>query len=205
MARATGLYSRMIAWLKILLPLAALVLLSTLFLFSQSREPIETVPFSETIRDGDSGSEGVSAPYYAGMTDRGDMLTMTAARARPDGEGRILAEELEARMRMTDGSEILLDSATATVTEGDANAHLAGGVTIRSSAGYTLRTDALVSGIDRVEAESLGPVEGEGPTGTLNAGKMQIRPSGEGDDVQLLFTGGVKLVYRPPSKESAAP
>lgn len=205
MARPMGLYSRAIAWLKILLPLAALALLSTLFLFSQSREPMQTVPFADTIQDGDGGGEGVSAPYYAGTTPRGDILTMTARRARPDGEGRIKADDLAARLQLSDGSDIYLDAAGATLRDSDSRAHLAGGVLIRSSAGYVLRTEALISGLDRIEAESLGPVSGEGPGSTLEAGKMEIRAEGDNEDVKLLFSGGVKLIYQPPDKESAVP
>ena len=48
MAMGGMTYSRMIAWLKILLPLAALVLLSTLFLFARPRNPIATLPFATT-------------------------------------------------------------------------------------------------------------------------------------------------------------
>ena len=40
-------YSRMIAFLKVLLPLMALALLSTLFLLSQNTEPMASIPFAE--------------------------------------------------------------------------------------------------------------------------------------------------------------
>ena len=38
------MHSRLIAWLKILLPLGALALLSTIFLYSRNPSPISTVP-----------------------------------------------------------------------------------------------------------------------------------------------------------------
>ena len=38
------MYSRLIAWLKILLPLGALILLSTIFLYSRSTDPISVIP-----------------------------------------------------------------------------------------------------------------------------------------------------------------
>lgn len=204
MARANGLYSRVIAWAKIVLPLVALALLSTIFLLSDRRKPMETVPFAEALQDGETTRQGISAPYYSGKTQRGDLLTMTATRALPQADGSIVAEDLATTMRLTDGSEILLDALTATLTDSEDAALLEGGVRIRSSTGYTLSTDAMTSVLDRIEAETLGPVRGEGPLGTLEAGRMRIEAAQDGGDVQLLFTEGVKLVYQPPEEESAA-
>lgn len=204
MARATGLHSRLIAWAKIVLPLLALGLLSTIFLLSDRREPMETVPFAEALQDGETTREGISGPQYAGKTTRGDLLTMSATRARPQADGSILAEDLTAAMRLIDGGEILLDALSATLPEDSQTARLQGGVRIRSSAGYVLDTEALTTALDRIEAESLGPVSGAGPLGTLEAGRMRITAPGGDGSVQLLFTEGVKLVYQPPEPESAA-
>jgi lipopolysaccharide export system protein LptC len=204
MARATGLHSRLIAWAKIVLPLLALGLLSTIFLLSDRREPMETVPFAEALQDGETTREGISGPQYAGKTTRGDLLTMSATRARPQADGSILAEDLTAAMRLIDGGEILLDALSATLPEDSQTARLQGGVRIRSSAGYVLDTEALTTALDRIEAESLGPVSGAGPLGTLEAGRMRITAPGGDSSVQLLFTEGVKLVYQPPEPESAA-
>ncbi|WP_425100750.1 hypothetical protein [Tropicibacter sp. S64] len=197
MARGDGLYSRVIAWLKILLPLAALVLLSTLFLLSRSADQTLNMPYAgDRIGDG-TNREQVSAPYFAGTTDNGDMLTLTARTAVPESDGEIRAEDLTARMRMTSGSEINLTALHAIVRGGGTWADLTGGVRIESSTGYVLMTENLGTAVDRIEAESGGPVQGEGPLGTLEAGKMRIETVGEGGDVQLLFTDGVKLVYTP--------
>lgn len=202
MSRNEGLYSRVIAWLKILLPLAALGLLSTLFLLSRSTEPLQDVPFVEALKR-DAVRQQVGTPYFAGTTDQGDVLTMTARTARPE-DGQIVADDLEARMRLSDGSEIRLDAAEATVREADKQAHLRGGVRIESSQGYVLTTEGLVSQYDTVAAESLGPVKGEGPVGRFEAGHLRIAPTGEDGAVQMMFSGGVKLVYQPPKDESAS-
>lgn len=197
MARGDGLYSRVIAWLKILLPLAALALLSTLFLLSRSTEQVLDVPFAEALRGEGVAREHVSAPYYAGTTESGDSLTMTAKSAAPEGEGLIRAEDLAATLRKSDGSEILLNAVHATLSDHDQTALMEGGVRIESSSGYVLNTETLTSAIDRIEAESGGPVQGEGPLGTIEAGKMRIDSIGEDGGVQLLFTEGVKLIYTP--------
>lgn len=202
MARARSTYSRIISWLKILLPLLALGLLSTIFLLSTDPDPASRVPFSVAGIDGDVAREQVTKPYFAGTTNTGASLTMTAATARPvkGATGQVEAEALDASIVMADGSQIDLTAPGASVSDRDDRAELTGGVTIYSSAGYTLTTEKLSTALSRVEAESAGAVQGAGPLGTLEAGKLRIVTVEDSDDVQLLFTGGVKLVYDPQKK-----
>ncbi|MBY6113802.1 hypothetical protein KUW09_02285 [Mameliella alba] len=203
MRRGGGLYSRVIAWLKILLPLVALGMLSTLFILSRATEPLQDVPFVEALQKG-TAREEVGAPYFAGTTPKGDVLTMTARTVRPEGDGELLADDLDARMRLADGSEIKLDAGEAMLRDLSEEARMMGGVRIESSQGYILQTEGLTSRLDVIDAESLGPVTGEGPVGRFEAGHLRISRSGEGDAVQMVFSGGVKLVYQPPKEESAA-
>ena len=198
MAQADGLYSRVIAWLKVVLPLVALALLSTLFLLAQDTEPTMSLPFADAGAGGGTG-EQVGQPYFAGSTERGDLLTMTASRARPEAAGVIHADHVAASLTLTDGSRIDMQAGSARLTDADKQAVMQGGVSVYSSAGYDLATDAMRAALDRVDAESLGPVVGVGPPGRLEAGKLTIRGQGEDGGVQLLFTGGVKLVYLPQS------
>lgn len=199
MTRNYSTYSRVIAWLKILLPLVALGLLSTIFLLSRDPDPASRVPFSVVGIEGDVAKEQVREPYFAGTTNNGATLTMTARAAYPDENqtGRVEAEALDARIVMTDGSEIDLNAPLASISDSDNRAELKGGVTIHSSTGYTLTTQSLLASLDKVEAESRGRVQGDGPLGTLDAGRMQITTPEGADDVHLLFTGGVKLIYLP--------
>jgi lipopolysaccharide export system protein LptC len=201
--RGDGLYSRVIAWLKIVLPLAALALLSTLFLLSRPREPLENLPFVEALQAG-KASEQVNAPYFAGTTTAGDILTMTARKVQPESGGQIQADGLAARVLLTDGSEITLDATVGTLRDRDQRMLLSGGVRIESSQGYVLTTEGLMSRFDEVSAERLGPVQGQGPVGTFEAGRLRIAATGEDGAVQMVFSEGVKLVYQPPDKESDA-
>ncbi|WP_425074367.1 LPS export ABC transporter periplasmic protein LptC [Sagittula sp. S175] len=201
MARGDGLYSRVIAWLKILLPLAALGLLSMLFLLSDSRDDLDSMPFADALQQGETATPGVSSPYYSGTTSSGDVLTMTARRARPLDGGDVEADALRARLLLKDGAAIDLDAVQATMRDGERRIYLDGGVNINNSQGYTLVTEAMVSALDRVEAVSDGAVTGDGPLGHLEAGKMEIRPEGDEGDVQMLFTQGVKMIYQPPDKD----
>ena len=197
MARRDEVYSRVVAGLKIVLPLAALALLSTLFLLSQDRSDGVERAFADVLDTGEAAREQVGNPYFAGTTDRGDLITMTARSARPGSEGRILADAFEAELTLKDGSRVRLDAANATLAGDDTRADLSGGVRIESSTGYSLTTDRMRAATDRIAGETLSAVRGAGPAGTLEAGKLRIVPDGPEGEVQLLFTDGVKLIYGP--------
>lgn len=192
-------YTRVITWLKILLPLLALALLSTLFLLSRERDPATRIPFSDRAIVDRAERQQVTEPFFSGTTSDGALLSIAADAARPDAENadRAIAEDVRARILLTDGGEILLRAAGATLDQSDASAMLRDDVQIQSSTGYDIRTSALRAALDRIDVESLAPVTATGPAGRLTAGRMKITSQGGTDDVQLHFTDGVKLVYDP--------
>lgn len=199
MAARGDTYSSVIGWLKILLPVAALMLLSTLFLLPRQNEQGNSLPYAGGSEPGDATREQIVAPHYAGTTPKGDQLTLTADSAEPiDGSlARVRAHRLDARLDMVDGSRITLRADEALVDDEDKSADLAGSVHIVSSTGYVIDTERMLTALDRVDAETLTPVSGSGPAGRFTAGKMTIKAEETGGDVQLLFTGGVNLIYDP--------
>lgn len=199
MAPRGDTYSYVIGWLKLLLPLVALALLSTLFLVSRSNDPAPSIPFADPENPDGPARQQIVAPRYAGLTARGDQLILTADSAEPlsDDLQDVLAHQLDIGIDMSDGSRITLRSDRAVVSSGDQSADLEGEVRIESSTGYRIDTERLRAALDRIEAETLAPVSGEGPAGSFTAGKLTITPSETGEDVQLLFTEGVNLIYDP--------
>lgn len=195
-----NLYSRVVAWLKILLPLAALGLLSTLFLLSKNIDPTTTIPFTTIDLRERAASQQITAPEFAGATEQGDLISFKAVTARPDPEhaSRAFAQALDARIVLKSGSVITFKAQEGVVDEGSDRAELIGDVVINSSTGYTVKTDRLISGMRAIHAETPGSITGTGPPGVFSAGKMLISPAKSGEGVQMLFTGGVKLLYEPP-------
>jgi lipopolysaccharide export system protein LptC len=53
--------------------------------------------------------------------------------------------------------------------------------------------------LDRLDIASPGPVAGTGPIGDLRAGSMRLLED-DGGRQRLVFTGGVDLVYLPPTQ-----
>lgn len=196
------MYSRLIAWLKILLPLGALILLSTIFLYSRGPDPVTAIPVLANGAD-PSKSEQVGRPFYAGTTEAGHALTLAARQARVVSEGSsdMVADDLRAVIDIADGNRITVDAAIGQM-DGNNQLRLRDGVTLESSSGYTVRTDGLNAAVDRVAIDSTGQVDADGPGLTLSAGKLRVQDAALGGDIQLLFTNGVNLVYTPQTAEA---
>lgn len=199
MAWGDNTYSRVVAWLKVLLPLMALAILSTMFLISRSIEPIDQIPFSEGGLRDRAAREQVTAPFFAGVTDRGDAVMVSAESARPDrsGEGRVIVEKLKTRINLTEGTEVNFRAETGRIDEPGDLATLSGEVVVENDAGYRIETEHLSMRLRGIAAETRGTVSGSGPLGEFSAGRMELKATGDNDLVQLVFTNGVKLVYRP--------
>lgn len=199
MALGDNTYSRVVTWLKVLLPLMALGILSTMFLLSRSVEPIDQIPFSEGDLADRAAREQVTAPFFAGVTDRGDAVTVSAESARPDrsGQGRLIVEQLRTRINLTEGAEVTFRADSGSIDDPGDNATLEGNVVVKSDGGYRIETDQLSTRLRSIAAETDGDISGTGPLGEFSAGRMELRPTGDNDLVQLVFTNGVKLVYRP--------
>lgn len=199
MAWRENFYSRLVAWLKILLPVASLGLLSTLFLLSQNIDPTVTTPFTTIDLDERAREQVITAPEFAGATAEGHLISMRAASAKPDPThpSRAFAADLSARIDLNSGTVIKFTSAAGTVDESEDRAELTGSVVIESSTGYYVTTDHLITGMRQVRAETPGAVTGIGPPGRFSAGKMLLTADMDGKNTQLLFTNGVKLIYDP--------
>lgn len=191
-------YSRLVAFLKVILPLTALGLLSTLFLLSRNVDPTATLPFEQTevterLRDG-----SVTSPHYSGMTKGGDKVTIIASTAKPGNQGEFAqARDINALIEMTNGTDVTLESLTGSFDPDSDFARFTGDVQIETTTGYTLNTEALNSRMTSLDLRSDGAVDGTAPFGTLEAGQMELTTDALTEDAYLRFKDGVKLIYDP--------
>ncbi|MET4102919.1 lipopolysaccharide export system protein LptC [Roseovarius sp. MBR-78] len=199
MARADNTYSRIVAWMKILLPLAALGLLSTLFLISDTVDPSRAVPNAPVDLEARARDLGVTAPSFAGVSERGDEITLRADTARPgrDTQERIVADRITGEIGLTDGARLRLRAETATFDQATMTAMIEGRVHITLTTGYKIDTERLELRLDTLYVESPGAVTASGPVGDLAAGRMILHEASASGDAELIFSGGVKLIYRP--------
>ncbi len=199
MAIADNAYSRFVFWLKVLLPLLALAILSTLFLLSETLDPNKAIPYADVDVEQILREQGVTRPTFGGTTESGATIILSADAVRPTaGEGlRLRAEAMNVSVEMPGGVTVTVDSPTGDINFTNRQASISGGAVVSSSHGYRIETEALNAALDRVDVATEGPVTAIGPGGTINAGRMILTQLGNADEHVLVFNDGVRLVYDP--------
>ena len=197
-ARADDAYSRLVAWLKILLPIAALAILSTLFLLPHSIDPMQAVPYADVDIEDLMREPRITAPNYAGVTGDGTAIQISAETARPDPDhpARVAASVLTAEIETPDGVATSI-SADHGGIDGDAGqVTLQGSVLMTNALGYRITAARLSLALDQTSLIADAGITADGPFGRITAGQMALNRSAAGTYV-LVFNGGVKLLYDP--------
>lgn len=200
MARFDNAHSRFVAWAKIVAPLLALAILSTLFLVARPVDPEATLPFSEREIDEMLQGERLSAPAYAGVTEDGTALTVGADVAQPDPDiaGRMSAKGLSARLDLPEAGWLTVAAGTGIIDQGEGLARFEGGVRLLTETGYDVRTQAVTAALDRTWLTSDDDATALGPPGRIEAGRVKLTQSPAGRYL-IEFTDGVRLLYTPPT------
>lgn len=195
------LYSRCVALFKVLLPLAALAILATLFLLSRGVDFTAT-PFAEKDLADRMRDQQITAPFFSGVTPEGDEIMFKAGVVRPGAkDAPAEADDLSARITLVDGTRITLKSQKGSVDMRRDMAHFKGDVRITTSTGYIVTTDRLNTALSGVEAQTPGPVAGTGPLGDFTAGRMILKAETPGAPVHMHFNQGVRMIYDPKKTE----
>lgn len=185
--------------LKIALPLLALGLLSTLFLLSRTIAPPDPASVRQIDLIDRAAHEGLTGPAFASVTRDGDAIVIEATTATPDrADYRVVhLDGLHAEITRPSGNRLVMTAPRARLDLPRRRIDLSGGVETLNAAGYRIRTPDLSLGLDRIAAESALGLSATGPAGDLRAQEMVIAIPDGGTPTEVLFTGGVKLLYRP--------
>lgn len=202
MALSDSSYSRIVAVLKVTLPLLALAILSTLFLLARAPDPDATLPFITNGGADFAGEQRIARPSFVGVTSDGAAILLEADVVRPDtgAEKAVLGEGLRALIETPGGGTIKVASSSGTIDVSAGTASLEGDVRIETSTGYVIRTSAFAAHLSDTYAETTGGVTADTPAGSLAAGQMILQVTPDGRHV-LVFQDGVKLIYDPPSQK----
>ncbi|MER2508172.1 LPS export ABC transporter periplasmic protein LptC [Amaricoccus sp.] len=204
------LRSRIVAILKVGLPLVALGMLSALFLIQGEDGPAGgAIQFSE----GDMAALGsglrVTNPTLTGTTEAEDRFRFTADLVVPDAAPPTKATmtRLTGEMRLADGPTVDLTAATGELDIASQRLSLGGKVRIDTSDGYGLRSEAMTVDLGKGVMEATEAVSTEGPMGRIDAGTLRVEPAGtkggkEGPRL-ISFGNGVRLIYHPPSGQGS--
>ncbi len=197
MAGSDNLYSQFVNWSKILLPLAALGLLSTLFLFAKRPNTGDSIPYAEIqeiARD-----PRLTHPQFSGMATDGSVISIAAESAVPDSAIPALTtiNKLSARIDAVDGSHIEISAGMGTIDTATRTATMTELTRLQSSTGYVMETTGLTADLDAGRIESTGPLEVRAPYGQLTAGHLLIETPAGATSQQMVFNKGVRLIYQP--------
>lgn len=187
--------TRIVRWLRVLLPLAALAILSTLFLFSRQPGIEPQIPYAEVDAEKMAREPRVVAPEYSGVTDDGAELFLRATEAAPGGGEGGSASDLRLDWRRPDGLSADLVAPRAGVADGVIG--LDGGVRMTTSTGWVLQSPRIDATTDRSLITADEGVDAEAPFGSLRADRMELRPGDDAAGAILNFSGTVRLIYQP--------
>jgi len=189
-------HSRLVSVLKVLLPLIALVLLSTLFLFSRKINPEDAIPYASVDVQDRLTDPKMTDAGFAGMTSDGASLSIQAGEAKPTAEGGAL-KLVQGLLQTPDGTKTELASAAVALNSAQKMIELTDGAELRASNGYVVQAQGLGVSTDTTRVESRGPVSAIGPGGQLTADHMVLSQQGTAGPYLLVFNGKVRLLYQP--------
>ena len=190
--------SLIVAWLRVLLPLAALVVLSMLFLLSRKPDTGPSLPYAKVDAESLAGQPRITAPTYAGVTPDGSRLMLTADSATPAGKAGGTASGLRLAWQGAEGLRADLAAPQAELDGG--MIRLDGGVEIATSTGWRLDAPRVDAATDRSRIMAKGGVVASAPFGRITADLATLErvPDDAAPAHHLLnFTGAVRLLYQP--------
>ena len=187
-------YSQFVGFLKVTLPLAALILMSTVFLFARAPSPETTIPYAEIQEI--AREPGLSGAQFSGVADDGSVISLTARNTRPVGD-IITADTLLAGIDTVDGTRIDISAGTGEINNSAQTARLTGLARMVTSNGYEMETAGFTANFSTGRIVSEGALEVQAPFGALTAGNLVIETPEGTDEQVMLFQNGVRLVYTP--------
>ena len=203
---ALSRYSRRVRWMKVVLPVGALLLIGAIFLAGRSGEPPAGLLSAEEIATLSAGLR-LESPRFAGRMETGEPFILRAAAAEPEGAAPdvIHLEAPDGEITLSDGRLLTARSETGVMRREAERLRLDGAVTIETSDGYRFESERLLLDLAERRARSPVPVRGTGPPGSIEAGRMRVLDGGKGaSEARILFEGGVRVVFIPRESRPAA-
>ncbi|MEL6232927.1 MAG: hypothetical protein AAFR46_00835 [Pseudomonadota bacterium] len=207
--RRLGRYSRAVRILRILLPLGALALLSSIFLITRDTFPAGVRFTAADVEAFESGLR-LTEPRFTGTTDAGEPFMLRADWALPDAPdpSEIELAGIEAEIHLADGRQARLVAARGVLRPKAQTVALEGEVAIRTSDGYTAMAPRAVADLRARILTVPEPLIAEGPLGRIEAGRLVMRRPSAAEqpaaEEVIVFEDKVRVIYTP-AEAPAAP
>ena len=180
----------MVAITKRLLPLVALLLLSSVALYPEFTKDAARARLSFS-RAG-IGADGAQLvdPRYHGVDERNRPYTLTAATAEQIGQDRINLVNPKGDLNLESGNWLMVQSKAGVFMQHDNRLDLSDDVVLYRDDGTTLHTESAAVDLKQGAAAGAEMVHAEGPFGTLDAQGFALTDRG----AVIQFTGPGRLV-----------
>ena len=189
-------YSRLVAVLRVMLPVAATVVLAGLVLWPTLEEMIWPPPspvLVDDVPEDESATGAMARPSFFGLDGENQPYTVTGDVARAsDPDGVLELDNAEAGITLNDGTWLALRARTARYDEAAGLIELEGDVNVFRDDGYTVQTEHALIDIGTREAWGDAPVLGHGPDAEVAAQGFRVMNSGQ----TIVFTGQSRLRLR---------
>jgi lipopolysaccharide export system protein LptC len=205
MTAGPGLHSRVVAVLKVALPLVALGLLLGLFVGPPSeRSEGDGLVFAPGDVEALGSGLVVRNPTFTGTTRGGDSFRFTAATVEPDAAPpeRVAITRLTGDLDLANGPTVTVTAATGDLDVATERLDLVGDVDIATSDGYRIRGEKVTLDLRTGSMVAGDAVETTGPLGRIDSASLRIAAADEsGEPRRFSFGNGVRLLYDPPNPE----
>jgi lipopolysaccharide export system protein LptC len=201
MPAGPGLYSRVVAVLKVGLPLVAIGLLVSLFLVQTDDRLGGNVVFSPGDVEALGSGLRIDNPTFTGTTQGGDRFRFTAALVEPDAAPpeRARITTLAGTLDLQDGPRVSVSARTGDLDIPTQRLDLSGQVVITTSDGYRMVTDKATIDLRAGAFVAGDEVASTGPLGEITSGSLHVAPAAAtGEARRFSFSDGVRVIYDPP-------
>jgi len=196
-------YSRAIKWAKLIMPVIAVLLLASVFIFGK-----EDALRSGTISiDADTinltTDQKITNPQFSGLTNLGDSFILKAIEAMPDSPSPEKIDLIDPSLEFDalQGVGFKISSKNGSVNFIKQSAELNGNVYIDMTNGYKAISEKIQLNLKLGNLIAPNSVEASGPYGKIIAGSMELFKDFDNKTSQvsgnLNFSDGVTLIYLP--------
>ena len=192
-------YSAAVRWAKIVLPVAAVVILALIFLTGRERGGITDLLTPQEIARLGAGLR-LDNPRFVGVTEAGAPYSLSARAALPDAA---MPEEIgldapEGEITLPGGRVLSGTSTDGVLLRSAERLTLTGSVVLESSDGYRFETEELAVDFGERRAHAPAPVRGEGPEGWIEAERFRlVTDGGDLGEAVIRFEGDVRVLFTP--------
>lgn len=198
-------YMARIRFLKIVLPLAALVSLSLVFLLAKEIPLNANAIYLDKRKTDIENAREMLTPRYQGVSEAGWPISFSARSTFTKTVEADLIEAISPRFMVTDDEQRSLRGwgATGAYAPSEGTVTLDGNATLTRSDGFRMRSDAILYDLNDNSVFTHTPMDGLMPFGTVRSDTVTINLGQEGGGMTGQFKGNVRVVYTPDQGEGS--